>query len=121
LAWYDYFITTPSGAYLKSSIPFIERYKRWRFSRQVTLLPSHHAIGERTLEIAAKGAREFSARFDFTTEWANLDFVAVTPSHLFLAHESMNAHIVPLCYFETDSKREAFILALKGHYPNVLS
>src|SRR5215472_10305693 len=95
LAWYDHYLATPEGARLRSPFRFIDRIKRWRFYRQV-ISPSHHAVGERTLEVTGTGVREFSAEFSFSTAWPDIALIAVTPSHLFLVHASMNAHIVPL-------------------------
>ena len=119
LAWYDYFLTTTEGARFQSSLPLVsgalDRFRRWRFSRQVALSRSRHAFGERTVEATEQGVREFSPAFSFTTAWSNLGFVAVTSSHLFLAHTSMNAHIVPLRFFESDSARDSFISFAKRH------
>jgi hypothetical protein len=59
--------------------------------------------------------REFSPKFSFTTAWSDLGLVVATSSHLFLAHRSMNAHIVPLRYFQSDAEREFFISFAQGH------
>ena len=119
LAWYDYYLTMPQGARVRSWPPLVsgvlDRFRRWRYSRQVALPPSRHAFGERTLEATETGVREFSPAFDFTTAWSDLGLVAVTSSHLFLAHASMNAHIVPLRFFENDTKRESFVSFAKSH------
>jgi hypothetical protein len=115
LAWYDYYPATPEGARFQSSLPLVGRFRRWRYSRQVALPPSRHAFGERTLEVTEQGVREFSSEFSFTTAWPDLGLVAVTPSHLFLAHTSMNAHIVPLRYFLSDAERESFISFAQSH------
>jgi len=115
LAWYDYYLATPEGKRLKSSFPFIDRFRRWRFSRQVFSPPSRHALGERALETTEKGVREFSPEFSFTTAWADIGLVAATASHLFLAHSSMNAHIIPLRFFESDAKRESFMSFARVH------
>jgi hypothetical protein len=93
----------------------LDRFRRWRFSRQVISPPSHHALGERTLEATEKGVREFSPEFSFTTAWADIGLVAVTASHLFLAHRSMNAHIIPLRFFKSDAQRESFVSFARGH------
>ena len=119
LAWLDYYLATPEGVGLRSSLPLVggvlDRFRRWRFSRQVTLPPSQHALGERTLEVTEQGVREFSPEFSFTTAWSEIGLVAVTGSHLFLAHTSMNAHIVPLRFFESDARRESFISFARSH------
>jgi hypothetical protein len=113
LAWYDYYLAMPEGARLQSTIPFIggilNRFRRRKYSRQVSLPPSRHAFGERTLEVTDQGAREFSTDFNFTIPWPEFSFVAVTSSHLFLAHESMNANIVPLRFFQSEATRKSFI------------
>lgn len=115
LAWYDHYLATPGGSQFRSSLPFAGRFRRWRYSRQVALPPSRHAFGERTLEATEQGVREFSPEFSFTTAWPDLYLVAVTSSHLFLAHASMNAHIVPLRYFRSDAERESFISFAQSH------
>jgi hypothetical protein len=115
LAWYDHYLATPGGSQLRSSFSLVGRFRRWRYSRQVALPPSRHAFGERTLEATEQGVREFSPEFSFTTAWPDLGLVAVTPSHLFLAHASMNAHIVPLRYFRSDAERESFISFAQSH------
>ena len=119
LAWYDHYLTTPEGERFQSSLPLVgallDRFRRWRYSRRVALPPSRHAFGERTLEVTETGVREFSTAFNFTTAWSDLGFVAVTSSHLFLAHASMSAHIVPLRFFESDTKRESFVSFAKSH------
>lgn len=119
LAWYDYFLSTPEGARFRSFLPLVgtslDRFRRWRYSRQVALPPSRYAFGERTLETTEQGVREFSQEFSFTTAWSDLDFVAVTSSHLFLAHSTMNAHIVPLRYFQSDAQRESFVSFAQSH------
>jgi hypothetical protein len=115
LAWYDYYLATPEGVRLKSKFRFVDRLRRRRFSRQLTSPANLLAIGDRTLELNEKGVREFSAQFDFTTAWPEIALVAVTHTRLFLAHGSMNAHIVPLCYFEIDAKRESFISFATNH------
>ena len=119
LAWYDHYLATSEGVHFRSSLPLVggvlDRFRRWRYSRQVALPPSRHALGERTLEATETGVREFSPAFSFTTAWSDLGFVVVTSSHLFLAHASMNAHIVPLRFFESDTERESFISFAKSH------
>jgi YcxB-like protein len=119
LAWYDYYLATPEGARFRSPLPLIgkisDRFRRRKFSRKVALPPSRHAFGERTLEITEQGVREFSPEFSFTTAWSDFSFVAVTSSHLFFAHSSMNAHIVPLHYFQNNAERESFISFAQSH------
>jgi hypothetical protein len=119
LAWHDYYLATPEGERFRSSIPLIggllDQLRRRRFSHQVTLPPSRHALGERTLELTEKGVREFSSEFSFTTAWSDIGLIALTPSHLFLAHTSMNAHIVPSRFFESDAQQESFVTFAKRH------
>jgi hypothetical protein len=119
LAWYDYYLNTPEGARLRSSLPLVagalDRLRRRRYSRQVVSPPSHHALGERTLEITEQGLREFSPGFSFTIPWPEMCLAAVTSSHLFIGHTSMNANIVPLRFFESDAKRESFVSFVRSH------
>jgi hypothetical protein len=119
LAWYDYYLTTAEGTGLRSSLPLvsrmINRFRRRRYSRQVVSPMSHHAIGERTLEVTEQGLREFSSEFSFTLQWPEMCLAAVTSSHLFIAHTSMNANIVPLRFFESDAKRDSFVSFVKSH------
>jgi hypothetical protein len=115
LAWYDHYLATPEGASLRSSSSLVSRFRRWRFSRQVSLPPSRHAFVERTLEATEQGVREFSPEYSFTTAWSDLSLVVVTTTHLFLVHTSMNAHIVPLRYFRSDAERDSFISFAKSH------
>lgn len=114
LAWYDYYLTTPEGASLRSSAP-IDRLRRWWYSLRVILPPSRHALGQRTLEANGEGVRESSPKFSFSTAWSDMGLVAVTPAHLFLAHISMNAHIVPLKFFKSDAERQSFVSFARSH------
>jgi hypothetical protein len=76
---------------------------------------NHHPIGERTLEVTDQGIREFSPEFSFMKDWPEMCLAAVTSSHLFIAHPSMNAFIVPLRFFESDATRESFVSFVKHH------
>jgi hypothetical protein len=114
LAWYDYFVTTPHGMRFQSSLPFFSKFKRWKYARLVNSF-SNHAFGERTLEVTEQDAREFSSLFSFKTAWVDTSFAAITSKHLFIAHSSMNAHIIPLSFFEAHLKREAFLAFVKNH------
>jgi hypothetical protein len=113
LAWYDHYCTTPYGRYEKSRLPIIGKYfnrmARENYGRWVNAKDNQTAFGERTLELRADGAREFSDRFDFMTRWSEIELIAATDAHLFIAHFSMNAHVVPLQAFATDAERVAFI------------
>jgi hypothetical protein len=119
LAWYDHYRAMPEGARFRSSLPLVgrvlDRFRRWKYSRQVALPASRHSFGERTLEATEQGVREFSPEFSFTTAWSDLDLVAVTSSHLFLSHASMNAHIVPFRFFGSNAHRESFISFAQSH------
>jgi len=76
------------------------------------------ALGERSIELLDTGIREFSAEFNFTTPWKDIVRVVATEQHLFLVHPTMNAHIVPLRCFDTDTDRDAFLsLALSRTPP----
>ena len=120
LAWYDYFLASREGARYRSLVPvvggFLNRLRRRSYSRQVIIPPNRHALGERTLEATEQGLREFSREFSFTTAWSDIRLVAMTSSHLFLAHASMNAHIVPLHYFKNEAEREAFASFARSRY-----
>ncbi|HZQ45989.1 MAG TPA: YcxB family protein [Verrucomicrobiae bacterium] len=119
LAWYDYYLATPEGARFRSTVPLVgvafDKIRRWKYSRQVTSPPSRHALGERTLEATETGLREFSPDFSFTTAWSDIGLMAVTSNYLFLAHKSLNAHIVPLHFFGGDGHRESFISFAESH------
>jgi len=109
LAWYDFYFATPDGACSRSSFPLVDRFRRWRYSRQLVNEPNRYVTGERTLEAIEQGLREFSPNFSFSTPWSDITLVAETSQHLFLAHTSMNAHIVPLRFFDTAAKRETYV------------
>ena len=119
LAWYDHHLATPDGRCLRSSVPclsgFLDRFRRWRYSRWLVLPRNRLAFGGRTLEATEQGSREFSAEINIMTPWSEIALVAVTSSHLFLAHKSMNAHIVPLRFFESDAARESFVFFARSH------
>jgi hypothetical protein len=76
------------------------------------------AFGERTIELSPSGVREFSSNFDFSTAWQDLAQAVVTPHYLFLAHPSMNAHIIPLRYFESGALRDSFVSFALSHAPS---
>ena len=113
LAWYDFYCTTPHGESEKSSLPLIGKYldrtSRESFGRAVSGPENKTAFGERSLELGPRGVREFSSSYDFTIAWPDIAMVAITDTHLFIAHASMNAHIVPLRAFSKDEDRIAFI------------
>ena len=113
LAWFDYYCTTEFGRREKSRLPIIGKYldrlNRESFGRSLRASQNKLALGERTLELSAKGPREFGAGIDFITAWGDIALVATTDTHLFIAHTSMNAHIVPLRSFGSEADRTAFI------------
>jgi len=118
LAWYDYYVAN-SCRPLWSRVPVIGTRiadrRRQRFVQAILKPENRSALGERTIELSGTGVREFSAEFDFSTKWQDIAHVAITEQHLFLAHPSMNAHIVPLRFFDTESHRESFLsFALKA-------
>lgn len=119
LAWYDYYLATPEGKNSRSRFPIIggllNKRRRRKYSREIISPPNRHAFGERTLEVSDDGVREFTPEFAFTTKWANISLVTITSSHLFLADTSMNAHIIPLHFFENETKRDLFISFVKSH------
>jgi len=120
LAWYDHYLAAPEGSRFRSSLPFVggilDKFRRWRYSCRLIFPFSRHAFGERTLEATQQGLREFSPKFCFTTAWSDLGLVVATSSHLFLAHRSMNAYIVPLRCFQSDAARESFIAFAQSHF-----
>lgn len=113
LAWFDYYCTTDFGRHEKSRLPFIGKYldhiNRESFGRSLRTSENKLAFGERTLELNAKGLREFGDGIDFITAWPNVALVAATATHLFVAHTSMNAHIIPLRSFGSEADRLAFV------------
>ena len=121
LAWYDYYIASIQR-FGWSSLPLIgpllSALRRKRFIRGILAAGNHTALGDRTIELSPSGVREFSADFDFSTAWQTLAQAAVTSQHLFLAHPSMNAHIIPLRYFESDALRDSFVSFALSHAPS---
>jgi hypothetical protein len=113
LAWFDYDCTTEFGRHEKSRLPFfgkyLDRISRGSFGRSISASQNKSAFGERTLELSAKGTREFGTGIDFITAWPDIALVATTDTHLFIAHSSMNAHIVPLRAFGNEADRTAFV------------
>ena len=113
LAWYDYYCTTEYGRHEKSWLPlvgkYLDRVARYRYGRRVGAKGNEAAFGERSLELRGDGVREFFGAYDFTSAWGEIVLVAATSSHLFLAHASMNAHIVPLHAFGSEAERAAFM------------
>jgi hypothetical protein len=113
LAWFDYYCTTDFGRHEKSRLPFfgkyLDRISRESFGRSISTSQNKLAFGERTLELSAKGPREFGTGIDFITAWPDIALVAVTDTHLFIAHTSMNAHIIPLRSFGSEADRIAFV------------
>ena len=113
LAWYDYYCTTQYGQHEKSKLPVIgkdlDRSARESFGRTISAKNNGTAFGERSLELRTDGVREFSGTYDFVSAWSEIAVVAVTPTHLFIAHVSMNSHIVPLSAFGSSEERSAFI------------
>jgi len=123
LAWYDYYDDNLSG-FGWSSLPILGRTisarRRTRFSQGILSATNQSAIGERTIELLPSGVREFSSEFDFSTDWKEITHAAVTPQHLFIAHWSMNAHIIPLRYFEGGQLRDSFIAFVVNHIPSTV-
>ncbi len=72
------------------------------------------ALGERSLELTAEGVREIGEGYEFTHTWPEYVMVETTTTHLFIAHASMNAHIVPLCAFSCEEDQNEFILYAKA-------
>ncbi len=112
LAWYDYYCDN-SRRSVWSRVPVIGEWisarHRQRFTGAILKPESHSALGERMIELLDSGIREFSPRFDFATPWQDIVRVVTTEQHLFFVHSSMNAHIVPLRFFDSDARREAFL------------
>jgi hypothetical protein len=123
LAWYDYFLGTPAGSRSRSALPIIGSWfsqrRRQRYARQI--LATSASLGDRSLELSADGVREFSDLFDFATRWQDISLVATKGQHLFIAHTSMNAHIVPLSVFASPTDRDAFTSFAQSHAatPNI--
>lgn len=118
LAWYAYYVANMEAVGW-SSFPFIgpllAAYRRKCFIRGILAAGNRFALGERTLELSPSGVREFSMDFDFATAWVDVAHVAVTPQHLFLAHSSMDAYVIPLQYFESDALRDSFVSFALSH------
>jgi hypothetical protein len=117
LAWYDYYLGTPAASRFRSALPIIGSWlwqrRRQRYARQI--LATSSSLGDRNLELSADGVREFSDLFDFATRWQDIALVATTGKHLFIAHTSMNAHIVPVSAFASHTDRDAFTSFAQSH------
>jgi hypothetical protein len=121
LAWFDYhtaYVAGPWPARLPLLGPALLERRRERFARDIAAAASAAALGERSVELSVAGVREFSSSFDFSTAWPDLAFAALTPEHVFFAHPSMNAHIVPLRSFGSDAARESFVAFATSHAPS---
>ena len=66
-------------------------------------------MGERTIELTEDGVREYSRDFTFVTRWEEIALVEVTADHVFMAHASMNAHIIPIRSFGSEAERDVFL------------
>jgi hypothetical protein len=122
LAWYDYYTASiPSSCWSRLPLigPLLSARCRERFRRRIVAAGNRSALGERTIELSPSGVREFSLDFDFSTAWQDLAQAVVTPQHLFLAHPSMNAHIIPLQYFESEALRDSFVSFALSHAPSL--
>jgi hypothetical protein len=99
LAWYNAYLALfpPTGM---AGFPifgaFIARNRRNRFMRGILSADNHLALGRRSIELSARGAREFNECFDFFMTWQEYTLVVLTDDHVFLAHPNMNARIIPL-------------------------
>jgi hypothetical protein len=120
LAWFNYY-TTSIQRFGWSSLPLIgpliSARRRKRFMQGLLATCNRTALGERTIELSPSGVREFSSEFDFSTDWSTLACAALTSQHLFLAHPSMNAHIIPLGFFDNDTLRDSFVSFALSHVP----
>lgn len=121
LAWYDYCTASiESAGWLSLPLigPLLSAHRRERFRRGIVAADNRPALGERTIELSSSGIREFSLDFDFSTAWQDLAQAIITPQHLFLAHPSMNTHIIPLQYFESETHRDSFVSFVRTHAPS---
>lgn len=94
--WYDRVLL--SSCRLTGFQALLTRFApKWRKSMFLNRLRANKsATGERVLEVSSVGARESGANYDFVTLWKDVVRIEQTPNHLFIAHHSLNAHIVPL-------------------------
>jgi hypothetical protein len=113
LAWYDFYTTVlhpPSGY---KAIPLLGtifcRRERIKFREQMTAAWNHLALGPRSIELSAKGVREFNDAFEFYLCWEEQTVIVATTNHLFLAHETMNSRIIPFRTCQPPTEREAII------------
>ena len=121
LAWYDHYTASiPSSGWSSLPLigPFLSARRREYFRRGIVAAGNRSALGERTIVLSPSGVREFSSEFAFSTAWPDLAQTVVTPQHLFLAHPSMNAHIIPLQYFESEVFRDSFVSFALSHAPS---
>ena len=118
LAWYDYYTVSIQrfGWWSLPLIgPLLSVHRRRRFMRGILAEGNRSALGERTIELSPSGIREFSADFDFSTAWEVLAQAVVTSQYVFLVHPSMNAHIIPLRYFESEALLDSFVSFALSH------
>ena len=122
LAWFDYYTSHVARPW-SARLPIVGRAdlarRRSKFAHALSSAANAAALGERSIELSADRVREFSSGFDFSTAWQELAFAVVTSQHLFLAHPSMNAHIIPLRSFDSETAKEAFIRHATSHAPSV--
>jgi hypothetical protein len=120
LAWYDHYIASePASIWLRLPVigPFRAYSRRRRFTRGILATENRRALGVRTIALSASGVREFSCDFDFFGVWQDIARADLTGQHLFLAHPSMNARIIPLRAFQNESHRDSFVSFALHHAP----
>jgi hypothetical protein len=111
LAWYDHECKgeTLLSRFLPALHLYLERRKRKSFARFMQSKMNATAVGTRSLEFTSEAVCERGEGFEFSTPWPEVESVVLPPTHLFIAHRSRNAHIVPLASFASDQDRESFV------------
>jgi len=121
LAWFDYYtlhVVRPWWSRLPVIGRVLLRRRREMFARTICAAANATALGERSIDLSDVGVREHSSTFDFSSPWQDLAFATLSTEHLFFAHASMNAHIIPLRFFVSEDGRDAFVAFTTSHAPS---
>jgi hypothetical protein len=118
LAWFDLHDQLfPQGGVASWPIigSSIKRRRRERYRLGLIAPENYLALGERSIEISARGVREFNEIFDHFVRWSEYTLNVASDEYIFLAQPSMNARVVPLRACKTAEEREALISAVQEY------